>query len=194
MSERSSPLVTSIGVLPAQIALPRSGEAELRLEDVYAAHAQTVLDWAARLGGPWVDPEDITHDVFVTVSRRLASWRPDAPITTWLFALTRHAVQNRRRREKARAVWRALWGEASPEPVAPASDDLERAEDKRRVRAALDRISGRYREVLVLFELEGRSGREVAQLLGMREPALWVLLHRARAALAAQLEETEKNR
>ena len=50
-------------------------------------------------------------------------------------------------------------------------------------------LEKRDRQVLVLFELEGRSGREVAELLQVKLDAVWVLRHRARQRFAAAMKE-----
>ncbi len=42
-------------------------------DEIYRAHALTVARWAARLGSPWLDPEDVTHDVFLKVQRSMAT-------------------------------------------------------------------------------------------------------------------------
>ncbi len=57
------------------------------------------------------------------------------------------------------------------------------------VHRALDRLHDRYRTVLVLFELEGMSGQQLSELLGIRVDAVWVCLHRARKAFARELEK-----
>ena len=165
----------------------------LSLDQLYAAHSAQVLRWAARLGGRWVDAEDVAHDVFVTAASLLPTLHPDANTLAWLYTLTRNATVNRGRRERLRAMWRNLWGRtASPDPGPSPSEPLERSQTRRAVHRALERLSTRHREALVLFELDGRSGREVAELMGLREQAVFVLLHRARAALAKELEEEAK--
>src|SRR6185436_17074685 len=68
-------------------------------EAVYREHVMTVARWVARLGGPLLDVEDITHDVFVKVQRELPRFRGDAQLTTWLFTLTSNTVRTRRRTE-----------------------------------------------------------------------------------------------
>ena len=52
----------------------------------------------------------------------------------------------------------------------------------------LSRLPEKYRTVLVLFELEGLSGEDVAALTGTKLATVWVHLHRARAAFLAQME------
>ena len=175
---------------------PISLQAGLRptLADVYARHINTVVAWAARLGGAGIDPEDVAHDVFVTAGRKLSRLAGDEHLEAWLFTLTRNQVRNRRRQLRGRKFLLGLWGRGlsaeDPRPLPP--DAMERAATAALVRTALERLSDRHREVLVLFELEDRSGAEVAAFVGVKESNIWVVLHRARAALAKEVERLEE--
>ena len=194
MGERSGPLETFKGVLATEAPISFPAGARLTLADVYAQHISTVVAWAARLGGAGIDPEDVAHDVFVTASRKLNRLDGDEHLEVWLFALTRNEVRNRRRQLRGRKFLLGLWGRGlsaeDPRPLAP--EALERAATAALVRTALERLSDRHREVLVLFELEGRSGAEVAAFVGVKESNIWVVLHRARAALAKEVERLEE--
>lgn len=191
VGERFRPPDTSEGVLTAVASI--SLEAPT-LADVYARHITAVIGWAARLGGPWVDAEDVAHDVFVTAGKKLSGLDGFEHLEAWLYTLTRNEVRNRRRQARVRRFLVGLWGrglsDEDPRPLPP--DELERAATAALVRAALERLNDRQREVLVLFELEGRSGAEVAAFVGVKEANLWVLLHRARAALAREVERLEE--
>ncbi|MCS6914390.1 MAG: RNA polymerase sigma factor [Myxococcales bacterium] len=161
---------------------------------IYRAHAQTVARWAARLGGPLLDPEDVVQEVFLIAQRLLPGFRGEAQVTTWLFRITRNVVRHRRRRAR---LWRLLRGagdEAArqlpsqrPSPL----EDLERLEAQATVYRALDAMSEKYRTAFVLFEMEGLSGQEVAALMGQRVSTIWVWLHRARAQFLKELERIE---
>jgi DNA-directed RNA polymerase specialized sigma24 family protein len=52
----------------------------------------------------------------------------------------------------------------------------------------LDRLTDKYREVLILFELEGASGEQIAALTGRKLATVWVHLHRARRQFLDELE------
>lgn len=194
MGERSRLLETSEGVLTAEAPISFQAGVRPTLADVYAQHISTVVAWAARLGGAGIDPEDVAHDVFVTAGRKLSRLDGDEHLEVWLFTLTRNEVRNRRRQLRGRKFLLGLWGKGlsaeDPRPLPP--DVMERAATAALVRTALERLSDRHREVLVLFELEGRSGAEVAAFVGVKESNIWVVLHRARAALAKEVERLEE--
>jgi RNA polymerase sigma-70 factor (ECF subfamily) len=162
----------------------------LELDAIYREHAAVVSKWVRRLWGPRgesgvIDVEDLVHEVFLIVQRRLSSFRGDSALTTWLYGITVLVVSGRRRKESWR---RLLWRKAEPElqldydPDAPAvQQDFERAEASRLVYAVLNELSERDRTMLILFELERLPGAEIAVIMKLSEPNLWVALTRARA-------------
>jgi RNA polymerase sigma-70 factor, ECF subfamily len=155
---------------------------------LYRAHAAKVGRWAARLGGPAIEVEDVVQEVFLVAKRRLISFRPDGggSITTWLFRATERIVKAARRKQRLRR----LLGVAPADELAPAGgvagpipgDELERRQEIAHVYRVLDRLSERQRKVLILFELEGLSTQEIATLVGARVGTVRVWLYRARAA------------
>jgi len=166
------------------------GRPALELDAIYREHSAAVSKWVRRLWGPGtssgiVDVEDLLHEVFLVVQRRLTSFRGDSALTTWLYGITVLVVNGRRRKESWR---RLLWRRAEPElqlehePEQPAVQaDFERAEASRLVYAVLNDLGERDRTLLILFELERLPGAEIAAILNLSEPNVWVALTRARA-------------
>jgi RNA polymerase sigma-70 factor (ECF subfamily) len=173
------------------VAAAFDAEAAPELAAVYREHAMTVARWVARLGGPLLDVEDVTHEVFLKVQRALPHFRGEAQLSTWLFTLTANTVRTRRRTERFRRFFRAPLSAglevADDRQLAP--EALAGREAEKALYRLLDQLSERDRRVLVLFELEGRSGREVAELLEVKLEQVWVLRHRARARFAALMHD-----
>ncbi len=168
--------------------------APLEIGALYRAHAQTVARWAARLGGPSAEVEDLVQEVFLTAHRNLASFRGEAKITTWLFRITQNTVRHRRRKEWLRRFLgstaedvAARLPSARPTPV----EALERRQAEALVYQALEGVGDKYRTAFILFELEGLSGEEVAALTGQKVATVWVWLHRARAHFLTSLQKLE---
>jgi RNA polymerase sigma-70 factor (ECF subfamily) len=172
------------------LAAELDGKPVLELEAIYREHSAAVSKWVRRLWGPGAtggtaDEEDLLQEVFLVVQRRLATFRAEAALTTWLYGITVLVVNGRRRKERWR---RFLWRRAEPElqlerdaGVPAVQEDFERAEAARLVYSVLDQLSERDRTLLILFELERLPGREVSEIFGLSEPNLWVALSRARA-------------
>jgi RNA polymerase sigma-70 factor (ECF subfamily) len=133
----------------------------------------------------------VVQEVFLTAHRLLPQFRGEAAVSTWLFQLTTNAVRVHRRRA---GRWRNLQDRmkllqpAAQAHVPDPEEDLERQRDLAIASAALQAMPEKYRTLLVLFRLEGRSGEELAALSGLPLATVWVRLHRARAQFAAQVD------
>jgi len=159
-------------------------------------HGETIARWATRLAGSGVDAEDLVQDVFLVIHRQLPKYRGgEEKLPAWLFAITANLARGRRRREKFRRFFTSgslEEGEkqSSPEPTPMAA--LETQDKRRLAEKVLDGMGERQRTLLILFELEGLSGNEIAELTGMKVATVWVNLHRARARFLAAVRELEK--
>jgi RNA polymerase sigma factor, sigma-70 family len=168
----------------------------LDLDGIYRIHAPDVMHWIARLAGPHSDIEDMAHDVFMVVQRRLPEFRGDAKITTWLYRITERIVFDRRRKDRrlrwlglhrAEEAIRAL-NSSTTSPV----ESIERQQSVELVYRILDTMDEKYRSVLIFFEMESMSGEDVARLTGMKLATIWVRLRRARAQFLRELERIER--
>jgi RNA polymerase sigma-70 factor, ECF subfamily len=160
-------------------------------DEVYRAHAKTIARWAMRLLGPSGDYEDVVQEVFMVVRRRLPEFRGDAAITTWLYEITVRIAQGFRKRSR---WWSWLTGRGQNPSrgqmrelfVAPADmpDDphilLEARERTRILYRLLDQLTEDQRTAFILFEMEGLSGEEIAEITGVNVSTVWVRLSRAR--------------
>lgn len=181
MDKRGSPPLGSLLALDAEPGTPA-----LDVEQIYRDHSADVSKWVRRLWGTGrltgpMDEEDLLHEVFLVVQRRIATFRGDAALTTWLYSITVLVVNARRKKARWRnLIWRRAETELAPDAVPPPSVDHARAEASRVVYAVLDELGERDRTLLILFELERLPGLEVAAVLSLSEANLWVALSRAR--------------
>jgi RNA polymerase sigma-70 factor (ECF subfamily) len=195
--EISGPLTTQESlsvsvVLSSQEAATTPRALPLTLADVYRQHAADVGRWAARLGGPRLDVDDIVQEVFLVVHRQLPGFRHEAKLGTWLFRITDRVVRNHRRWLAVRRLVTTLTfrqSEELPSGDADAHETLERHASARAAYRVLDRLPDRYRRVLILAELEELPAEEIARLLEARIETVRVWLHRARRMLAEQIRD-----
>jgi RNA polymerase sigma-70 factor (ECF subfamily) len=180
------------------LPLPSSAGAPaetLDIEELYRQHAPTVARWAARLGGPSVDVQDVVQEVFLVARRRLRRFDGAAKVTTWLFRATQRIVLAARRKARLRR-----WLSRTPADLAPAAprprptplETVERDELAGVVYRLLDQLPERQRQVLILFEMEGLGAAEIAALTGARPATVRVQLHRARCKFAELYEAWEQ--
>ncbi len=167
------------------------GEASAR-SALVADWGPTVLSWCARMGGSGVDAEDVAHDIFLQVLQDLHQLRQPKAFPAWIYRISRREIARHRRR-----AWlaRTLWGQAGSVPGevevrSPGEHPdglVERAEAVRMVQEVMNGLSAAQREVLVLCDLEGRSGPEVAELLGIPEGTVRSRLRLGRAAFERKM-------
>ncbi len=156
------------------------------LDELYDAYAADVMRWARRLAGPTADVEDMVHDVFVIALQRAFTFQGGATMRTWLFRITHHVVRNRTRRSFLRGILlHRRQDEMAAAQAVPATphQELERREEHARLYRALDRLSDNYRTAIILYDIDGLSSDEVAELTGVSVGTVWVRLHRGRAKL-----------
>jgi RNA polymerase sigma-70 factor, ECF subfamily len=176
---------------PAQAAQAIVRSESLSFETVYRVHVNAVSRWAMRLVGPSADFEDVVQDVFLVVRRRLAEFRGDAEIATWLYKITMRVAARARLRAR---WWSWLTGRGGrpgrgrlsntfvPTVEIPRDPQamLEARERTRMVYGVLDQIGEKNRTAFIMFELQGLSGEQIAELTGTNIGTVWVRLSRAR--------------
>jgi RNA polymerase sigma-70 factor (ECF subfamily) len=152
---------------------------------IVARHQPQVARLAHRLLG-WRDRaavEDVVQEVFLVAFTRLKQFRGDSTLSTWLTGITINQCRAHRRRSLLRLKWlREKWNrrETNHQPT-------DADETSQQVRDAVALLPPRDREVIVLFYLEEFSVAQIAELLGVKNNAIEVRLHRARQRLKTQL-------
>jgi RNA polymerase sigma-70 factor (ECF subfamily) len=150
-------------------------------DSLFAAHSGALHRYFVRRlpggGSRAEDAEDLAAEVLTTAWRRRTDV-PDGAELAWLYRTAGFVLANHRR--KARAVPLAVVPEV-PDDVDPAAlvidDDL--------VRSALEKLSPRDRQVLLLVAWDGLGGDGLADVLGISRGGADAALSRARARLAA---------
>jgi RNA polymerase sigma factor (sigma-70 family) len=164
----------------ALLAAARRGERDA-LAALYRRHSAAAFTLALRLTGDRDRANDVVQDAFLRAFDRLASYRSDAPFAAWLRRIVANVVIDAARRD-------ARWSTEEPDLDSYASPerDLGARHD---ALGLLARLSPVARTVLVLYEYEGSSHREIAALLGRTEVWSKTVLSRSRARLAQWLAE-----
>lgn len=164
-------------------------------ESLYREHVGRVHALCLRVTGDRVLAADLTQDVFVRAWERLAQFRGESVLGTWLHRLTvsivlEHARAEARRVRRVRYDGDALadstanGGERSDASSAePAMSHEERIDFERAVAS----LPPGARTVFVLHDVEGYKHREIARLTGTAEGTLRAQLHKARRKLMEML-------
>lgn len=165
-----------------------SAQAALRLHD----HVATLWRIVARMGVPSHQVDDVLQETFITAARRGADIEPGRERAFLIATATRLCANYRQRAHVRREVSdaEALEGYASTEP------DAEGLLMRKRLREQLDRalaaLSNDQRAVFVLYELEGFSVPEIADLLALPLGTVASRLGRARTKFADAVARSER--
>jgi RNA polymerase sigma-70 factor (ECF subfamily) len=137
-----------------------------------------IASFLRKLGTRPNEIEDACQDVFTSFFRHIASFRGDAELKTWVFRLCVSEARRTRRRRRIGAALAILLRSQPPEDtIAPAVRSDATVQDL--AKRALDRMTPDQRLAFVLFELEGRPGREVAEIAGKSLPSTFRRLYEA---------------
>jgi RNA polymerase sigma-70 factor (ECF subfamily) len=187
-----TPAVTAAAAAPSPCTASASTRAPT-FEEVFRAHADYVPALLRRLGVAPADVPDLAQDVFTVVHHKLASFRGDSSLKTWLCGISLRVASNHRRRAWVRKL--VLF--ADLDQHATPSEPFEQLELQQRVAAldaALAKLAAREREVFVLFEVEELSMRDIARLVGCPEKTAYTRLYAARRHLKRTLTRAESKR
>lgn len=166
------------------------GRALPNLREVFHEHARYIWRALRHLGVADADAEDVCQEVFLTAHRKLSDFQGRSTLRTWLYGIClRHASDYRR---KAYVRKERPW-EEPPESQEPGGASEHATADSRRLlRSLLEQLDEDKREVVVLYELEGFTMKEVAEIVGCPLQTAYSRLHAGRERLAlaaAKLEE-----
>jgi RNA polymerase sigma-70 factor (ECF subfamily) len=155
---------------------------------LYEAHVRRVLRLVQALGISDGEADDLCQEIFLIVYRHLRSFRGEARLATWIHRLaTREAFRHVKRRRMRRALAQLL---AREQPPALPRDWAESQVARRQyLGQLLDRLPPERRLALVLFEIDGRTVEEIAELCGCAVNTVWTRIHRARVQLEQIAQE-----
>ncbi len=167
------------------IARVRAGDGAAE-RALYEAHVDRVYRLAYRLTGDDDLARDFTQETFIRAFERLASFRGDSALSTWLHSIATSVVLNGLRKVKRfrgreadlETADRVAGGRRSAEP------DL-----KERLHRAIDDLPERYRLVFVMHDVEGYTHEEIGAALGVETGTSKAQLSRARAKLRTALAD-----
>jgi RNA polymerase sigma-70 factor (ECF subfamily) len=158
---------------------------------LYKRRQGGIYRFAMQMSGSQQIAEDVTHDVFLFLMKDGNVFDPTkGSVSSFLFGVARNYVLRRFRGDHATLPLTDEEDELRFNPAANEPgplDDLTRAETIENVRRAVLTLPERYREVVVLCELQELSYVETAEILGCAIGTVRSRLHRARGLLLNKL-------
>jgi RNA polymerase sigma-70 factor (ECF subfamily) len=160
----------------------------MTFQEIYEAQFGFVWRSLRRLGVRESEAPDAVQEVFLTVHRRLPEFEGRSKVSTWIFGIAMRVAAARRRIAHRRY-------EVPGEDLIPTfesegdlSEQVARRQGLEIVEAILERMPIEQRAVFALFELEGMSGDEIAELLEIPKGTVHSRLRLARAVFREQVE------
>ena len=126
--------------------------------------------------------EDILHEVFLKIHRRIETLRDNEKLESWMFQITRNAIVDHYRSTKQTTNISTAFDVAENDDEIPPAQRLEPC-----VREFVEELQEPYREALRLVEFEGMSQKELAEQLGISFSGAKSRVQRARAMLRDML-------
>jgi len=171
------------------ISAAQSGDVESISALVASSHPH-VRRFAHSLCASTQDAEDATQEALIVLYNKIGTLRASAALASWMFRIVRNeclrriALAVRQRGEVVGGV--DEW--TKDRLVLSAEEEVMQRLEVARVASAIAVLPEDQRRVLIMRDIQGHSGKMVAQVLGLSTAAMKSRLHRARAAVQAQLE------
>jgi RNA polymerase sigma-70 factor (ECF subfamily) len=158
-------------------------------EEIYSLYYRKVYNLCYRMLQNPTESEDLAHDVFVHVYRKIDRYNGQSALMTWLYRVTVNQILMHFRSRKSR-----------PQEVTPDESTLEflsfdshapRVEMPSRLdlEAAISKLPAGYRLVLLLHDVEGYEHSEIARIVGISAGTSKSQLHKARLKLRKLLSK-----
>lgn len=134
------------------------------------------------------DIADLKQDVYLKIYEAAKTKRPD-PVKPFLLTVARNVVIDKVRKDQVVPI--EAMGDLEALNIAadtPGPDrQVQAREELRRLQSAIERLPARYREAVILAQVEGLSGPEIAQRMGITRSAVSHYLKRGLRSLADML-------
>jgi RNA polymerase sigma-70 factor, ECF subfamily len=157
--------------------------------EIFRRYQHLVQRFARTMTGCPAAAEDVSQEVFIAIFRDLPRYDPDrATFTTYLYGIVRNVS-----RERIRKEWRFAPLDVLGRGRGPAiylddpCDALEGFELAAQIRRTLAELPARYRQLIVLCDLQGLSYAAAALVAGIPTSSVRSRLHRGRQLLRRRL-------
>jgi RNA polymerase sigma-70 factor (ECF subfamily) len=196
-AKASGAAASSSGVLPSDDELIARARAEdfAAFEELLGRYEDKVFRLAFRILRNETDAKEILQETFVSIWRKLDTFKGDSQFGSWVYRIATNAALMRLRSHRRHPEVSTeelpigyLDNYGTPMPAGEnwskrPDDELQSSELRAHIQAAVDALPDIYRTVFVIRDVEGLSTEETAEVLGISVPTVKTRLHRARIAL-----------
>lgn len=162
-------------------------------EEVYARYAGMVFNLSFRMAGRREEAEDLTQEIFLRIHRHLGRFNGRSTLKTWVYRVTLNYCRSKLGRKKYPFTPLAEEVEEGGVHLVDERRDPESramaASAGRQVEVALRRLKPKFREAVVLRDIEGLSYEDIAEVLEVRIGTVRSRIARGRDQLRTVLEK-----
>ena len=151
-------------------------------DELTREYADQVYRQLKRIFGPASDVDDLFQNVFIELIRSLPTWSGRARLGAWVRRVTTNVAY-----QEMRLSYRRPTEIAYDDQIEPSHDDPERSVRARELYRALAELEPKLRIVVVLYDVEGLTMKEIGTALGRPLPTIQSQLKAARSRLAQSL-------
>ena len=189
MLEHSAPFDLEAQRDEAEVARASAGDVEA-FDGLMARHETKVFNLCLWVLGDRDEAADAAQDAFIRAYRHLKKFRGDCAFGSWVSRIAINVARDalKKKRGRPRDFSSMEWQDGPEfdprdETARTAPEEVARRERQMAVRCALAKVPENYRTTLILFDLQGRSYEECAEVLQVPIGTIKSRLSRARAAL-----------
>lgn len=174
----------------------KKGDSEA-FDELVGIYAKKIINTAYSLLYDAEEAQDAAQEVFIKVYKNIHSFRGESSLSTWIYRITRNVCCDilRKRRDTVISLdtededgKKTDIADSAPGP----SESLETNERNEYLRRAIASLDEKHKMVITLFDLEGLSYEEIAEVMKCPVGTVKSRLYRARDALRKILEENRE--
>jgi RNA polymerase sigma-70 factor (ECF subfamily) len=160
-------------------------DSERNLLSLYREHGETVFRLLCRMTEDEANARDLTHDTFVRVFERWDQYSGRGTTASWICRIAANLARDRRGQSRSRA---RLLAREAPSFARYTADDSGKLESRMLLDEALGQLPDEQRVTLLLYEVDGYSHAEIAEMLGVAEGTSRARVSRAKETLRELLD------
>jgi RNA polymerase sigma-70 factor, ECF subfamily len=179
--------------LSEAIRLAQQGDADA-FEIIYQQHGGQVYALCLRMLRDPVEAEDLVEEVFIQLVRKMHTFRGESAFSTWLHRLTANLVLMHLRKKKPVSTSLDEITGSDDEDDRPRNEigapdpRLSGSIDRVNPQSAIDQLPDGYREIFIVYDVQGYEHSEIAKILGCSIGNSKSQLHKARKRLRRLLQ------
>ena len=173
----------------------REIEKEQRFVRLYEAYADEIYQFIhVRSGFNLTVTEDITQDIFICILNGLDGFRGISSERTWIYRIAKNKLNDFYRRQYRSRIGTCDMIEAGLvcDPVQDIDDQIEKSLEVRRIRTCLARMPLHYKTALLMKYMDGKSVRQIAEIVNKSQKATESMLQRARETFIQTYQSSVK--